>query len=109
MTQEAIALYTSKLTTGGMLAFHISNRSLKLNTVLADLATHNSSTSLSSADGEYDPIRGKDPSEWLVMAQQSPALDNLAHDPRWRPVQARTESDVWTDDFSNILRVFRWY
>jgi hypothetical protein len=109
MTQEAIALYTSKLATGGMLAFHISNRSLKLNSVLADLATHNSSTSLSSADGEYDPVRGKDPSEWLVMAQQSPAFDNLAHDPRWRPVQARTESDVWTDDFSNILRVFRWY
>jgi len=109
MTQEAIALYMSKLATGGMLAFHISNRSLKLNTVLADLARHNSSMSLSFADGEYDPVRGKDPSEWLVMAQQSPALDNLAHDPRWRALQARTESDVWTDDFSNILRVFRWY
>jgi len=109
MTQEALALYASKLATGGMLAFHISNRSLKLNTVLADLARYNSSMSLSSADGEYDPVRGKDPSEWLVMAQQSPAFDNLAHDPRWRPVQARTESDVWTDDFSNILRVFRWY
>jgi len=109
MTQEAIALYTQKLATGGMLAFHISNRSLKLNTVLADLAKHNGSMSLSFADGEYDPVRGKDPSEWLVMAQQSLALDNLAQDPRWRALQARAESDVWTDDFSNVLRVFRWY
>jgi len=109
MTQEAIALYTSKLAAGGMLAFHISNRSLKLGTVLADLAGHNNSTSLSLADGEYDPVRGKDPSEWLVMAQQSPALDKLAQDPRWRALRARPDADVWTDDFSNILRVFRWY
>jgi hypothetical protein len=109
MTQEAIALYTSKLAPGGMLAFHISNRSLKLNTVLAEVAKQNSSMSLSFADAEYDPVRGKDPSEWLVMAQQSPAFDNLAHDPRWRALQPRAESDAWTDDFSNVLRVFRWY
>ena len=43
MTQEAIALYTSKLATGGMLAFHVSNRSLKLDAVLADLAKRNDS------------------------------------------------------------------
>ena len=109
LTQEAIALYTSKLASGGMLAFHISNRSLKLNTVLADLAKQNNAMSLSFADGEFDPVRGKDPSEWLVMAQHSPALDTLAQDPRWRVLQGRAESDVWTDDFSNILRVFRWY
>lgn len=109
MTQEAIALYTSKLAPGGMLAFHISNRSLKLNTVLAEVAKQNSSMSLSFADAEYDPVRGKDPSEWLVMAQQSSAFDNLAHDPRWLALQPRAESDAWTDDFSNVLRVFRWY
>jgi hypothetical protein len=109
LTQEAIALYTSKLATGGMLAFHISNRSLRLNTVLADLGKQNNAVSLSFADGEFDPVRGKDPSEWLVMAQHSPALDLLAQNPRWRALQGRAESDVWTDDFSNILRVFRWY
>jgi spermidine synthase len=109
LTQEAIDLYTSKLATGGMLAFHISNRSLRLDSVLADLAKHNGAMSLSFADGEFDPVRGKDPSEWLVMARNSPAFDSLAQNPRWRVVQGRTESDVWTDDFSNILRVFRWY
>jgi len=64
---------------------------------------------VSFADGEFDPVRGKDPSEWLVMARNSPAFDSLAQDPRWRVVQGRPDSDVWTDDFSNILRVFRWY
>jgi hypothetical protein len=92
-----------------MLAFHISNRSLRLDGVLADLAEHNGAMSLSFADGEFDPVRGKDPSEWLVMARNSPAFDSLAQDPRWRVVQGRIDADVWTDDFSNILRVFRWY
>ena len=109
MTREAIALYTSKLAPGGMLAFHVSNRSLKLDDVLAALAQHNGSRSVGIVDPEQDPVRGKDPSEWVVMAQHSPAFDSLAQTPRWRPLQARTESDVWTDDFSNILRVFRWY
>ena len=109
MTREAVALYTSKLATGGMLAFHVSNRSLKLDTVLAGVAAQNGSMSMGIVDGVMDPVRGKDPSEWVVMAQHSPAFDALAQNPRWRPLQARAEADVWTDDFSNILRVFRWY
>lgn len=109
MTREAIALYTSKLATGGMLAFHVSNRSLKLDAVLAGVAKQNGAMSMSIVDGEMDPVTGKDPSEWVVMAQHSPAFDSLAQNPRWRALQARAGSDVWTDDFSNILRVFRWY
>ena len=109
MTREAVALYTSKLATGGMLAFHVSNRSLKLDTVLAGVAKHNGALSMSIVDGEMNVIKGKDPSEWVVMAQHSPAFDTLAQKPRWRPLEARAEADIWTDDFSNILRVFRWY
>ncbi len=109
MTQEAIALYMSKLATGGMLAFHVSNRSLKLDTVLADLAKQTGAMTLSRADGEHDPLIGKDPSEWVVMARLSPAFDSLTQDPRWRLLEGRGESTAWTDDFSNILSVFRWY
>ncbi len=108
MTEEAIALYTSKLANGGMVAFHVSNRSLKLDTVLAELAKRNGATCRSFADGEHNPFTGKDPSEWVVMARPSPAFDSLAKDPRWRLVEGRNES-AWTDDFSNILGVFRWY
>ena len=109
MTQEAIALYTSKLATGGMLAFNISNRSLKLEAVLANLAKRTGSTCLMLADGEQNPQTGKDPSEWLVMAQQSPAFDAIAQNPRWRLVTGGDGSGAWTDDYSNILSVIRWY
>jgi hypothetical protein len=109
MTQEAIALYLSKLAPGGMLAFHISNRSLRLDTVLANVAKRTGTTCLSLADGEQNPRTGKDPSEWLVMAQHSPAFDRLAQNSRWRVVEGGNGSRAWTDDFSNIVSVFRWY
>ena len=109
MTQEAISLYMSKLAPGGMLAFHVSNRSLKLDAVLAELARHNRALGLGFADGEIDPKKGKDPSEWVVIARDSPAFDVLATNPRWRRLQGRAGANVWTDDFSNIISVFRWY
>ena len=109
LTEEAISLYLSKLAPGGMIAFHISNRSLRLDKVLADLAKRNNSISLRIVDGEHNPVTGKDPSEWLVMAQNSPAFDILAQKPHWQLLEGRTESVAWTDDFSNILSVFRWY
>lgn len=109
MTHEAIQLYTSKLALGGMLAFHISNRNLQLETVLAGLAKRNNAMMLRFADAEHNPVSGKDPSEWVVMAQLSPAFDALAQNPRWRYLEGRSESHAWTDDFSNILSVFRWY
>lgn len=109
MTHEAIALYMSKLAPGGMVAFHVSNRSLKLDTVLADLARRNAAMSASFVDGEHDTVSGKDPSEWVIMARLSPAFDSLAQNPRWRSLEGQTESHAWTDDFSNILSVFRWY
>jgi hypothetical protein len=109
MTQEAIALYTSKLANGGMLAFHVSNRSLKLDVVLADLARRSDAIGLRSVDGEHNPVTGKDPSEWVVIARPSPAFDSLAQNLNWRRLEGQTESIAWTDDFSNILSVFRWY
>lgn len=109
MTREALALYQSKLATGGLLAFHVSNRSLKLDTVLADLGKRDGAMLLTLADGEHDPVRGKDPSHWVVMAQQSAAFDSLTQYPLWRRLEGRADAFVWTDDFSNILSVLRWY
>ena len=108
MTQEAIELYMSKLATGGMLAFNVSNRSLKLDAVLANLGRHAGAMTLGFADAESDRLRAKDPSEWVVMARLSPAFDSLAANPNWRVVKP-TDAEPWTDDFSNIIRAFRWW
>ena len=60
------------------------------------------------SDSVYDPLLGKDPSEWVVVARRPEDLGPLASDPRWLPLDASTRRLVlWRDDFSDILSVFR--
>ena len=58
-------------------------------------------------DVEGPDKRGKTPSKFVVMARTPEALD-LSHDGRWQPLQERVDVGLWTDDFSNLLGVFRW-
>jgi hypothetical protein len=111
MTGEALDLYLSKLAAGGLLAFHISNRSLDLEPVLGDLANSRGLVCHAHDEVEPDPFsraEGNDQSHWLVMARQPEDLGPLMKDSRWLPIQARRQPEVWTDDFSNLLKVFRW-
>lgn len=111
VTREALQLYLSKLAPGGLLAFHISNRCLELEEVLGDLAKD--ANLVCHAHDEVDIAaadlaEGKDQSHWLVMARTRDDLGRLARDARWLPIKGRPHSQIWTDDFSNLLSVFKW-
>ncbi len=111
LTREAIQLYLSRLTDEGILIFHISNRYLDLRPILGDLAADAKLSALSQQDVQTrrsQIIEGKQNSRWVVMARDSQALGPLAHDPRWQRLMGRPGARVWTDDYSNILGVFRW-
>lgn len=109
MTQEAIDLYLSKLATGGLLVFHVSNRNLDLSPVVADLARKRNLTCIALNDTNSDPTSVKDPSEWVVVARDALDLATLSEHPMVRALAGNAQHDVWTDDFSNILTVFRWH
>jgi hypothetical protein len=108
MTQQALDLYLSKLAPGGMLVFHISNRNLELTGVVADLAKSRQLSGLSLLDLTPPQPNGKDPSHWLVLARNSADYGSLVNDRNARPLVSSGAQDVWTDDFSNILSVFKW-
>jgi hypothetical protein len=112
LTKEALDLYLSKLASGGLLAFHISNRHLDLEPVLAQLARELDLVGLIQNDTEvtdHERANGKEPSRWIVMARQVGDLGSLTSDPRWQPVQASGLRRVWTDDFSNVLETLTWW
>src|SRR4030095_16295908 len=67
VTQQALDLYLTKLAGGGMLAFHISNRSLNLKPILADLAESRKLICIGFDDLQPSSLEGKDPSQWVVM------------------------------------------
>lgn len=106
ITQEALDLYLSKLAPGGILLFHISNRSLDLHPVVADLARSRSLACLASNDLTRHP--DKEPSQWVAVARRPEDLQALAQDRRWHALSSDPARRIWTDDFSNIVGVLRW-
>jgi hypothetical protein len=78
--------------------------------VFGNLARDASLAALVRDDTDVSPLdyhNGKSPSVWLVMARAPADLALLSRDPRW--VVPRTNAQpVWTDDYSSLLRAFRW-
>jgi hypothetical protein len=107
MTQQALDLYLSKLAPGGLIVFHISNRNLDLTEVVADLAGSRNLSSLSLLDLTPVQANGKDPSHWVVLARDAVDYGTLSQDSNARPLVSTSVDDVWTDDFSDILSVFK--
>jgi len=111
LTREALALYLSKLADGGLLVFHISNRYVDLEPVLADLAAQAKLVSRQRDDWNISPeesAKGKEESHWVVLARGDNDLGYLLRKARWLPLEGRSPPQVWTDDFSNLLGVFKW-
>jgi hypothetical protein len=111
MTKEALALYLRKLKPGGMIAFHITNLYLNLAPTLDALARDSGLVCLMDDDSAVSQAQGsagKLASKWLVMARSRADLGALATDPRWIPASALPGTQVWTDDYSNLLRVIKW-
>src|SRR5258705_7791661 len=76
VTQQALDLYLSKLAQGGILAFHISNRSLDLKPILADLAESRKLICIGFDDLKPSSLDGKDPSQWVGMARSPAEVSN---------------------------------
>jgi hypothetical protein len=111
VTREALALYLAKLNQGGVLAFHISNKYLDMEPVVGNLAREAGLVCLAREDLRLTPSERqvkKSPSHWVVMARDREDLGWLVGDHRWKPLLGRPGDALWTDDFSNILSVFRW-
>ena len=106
VTQQALDLYLSKLAQGGILVFHISNRSLNLKPILADLADSRNLECIVFDDLKPSSLEGKDPSEWVVMARSAPEISNLSINTQWKRLDGKG-GRVWSDDFSNILQAIR--
>ena len=91
-----------------MLAVHISNRYLDLEPVVAALVSDAAHVARMRVDRgislEQEKL-GYTGSVWVVVARRVEDLGAIATDPQWTTL--RSGRDVWTDDFSNLLRVLR--
>jgi hypothetical protein len=107
MTQEALDLYLTKLAPGGLLVLHISNRNLDLSGVVADLARSKNLICISLFDKRPSQA-DRDPSEWVVLTRNAGDSAVFMNEPFAQILTGNPERQIWTDDFSNILSVFKW-
>jgi hypothetical protein len=114
LTKEAVEMYLKKLDERGLLAFHISNRYLRLEPVMAALANALELICVIQNDTVSDRQRQQEKyysSDWVVMAKSLEDLKPLGLDmpnSKWRVAASEAGFQMWTDDFSNILSVFDW-
>jgi hypothetical protein len=110
MTREALSLYLSKLAPGGIIAFHVSNRSLQLERVAGGIAADAGLQARIFDDGrqsESEPAH--DPSTWVAVTRRVEDLGPMASDTNWPEFEpAVYKLEVWRDDFSDVISVFRW-
>jgi spermidine synthase len=108
LTREAIGVYLDKLAYGGRLVFHISNRYLRLEPVLAAAAHEANLCALICHDAAPTEASGKRASIWAVLARTENDLAPLRGLPGWRRAERQDHVPLWTDDFSNLLSIFMW-
>ncbi|MBL8764223.1 MAG: fused MFS/spermidine synthase [Phycisphaerae bacterium] len=109
MTLEAVEMYRRKMMPDGMLAFHISNRHLDLTPLLASIATKLGMRAIIQDDGGVSDSEmnvGKYASTWVLLVNNLRDVTELANG-RWTELKPLGEEWLWTDDFSNMLKIMR--
>lgn len=106
LTREAVAMYAQKLQAGGAIAFNISNRHIDLLPVLAAIAQDAGLHGIWKMAPAETPLQF--PSQWVVLSADAAWLNSLARNPIWQKLPAADASYLWRDDYSNILRSFKF-
>lgn len=106
LTREALRLYGAKLAPGGVVAVHISSGYFRLDPVVAKLAVDGGWTGLVQYDEDCS-APGKAPSQWAILARNREHLMPMIRDGRWQRLSPPPDAPLWTDDYSNLLRVLR--
>ena len=115
LTREALGVYGNALSRDGILLFHISNRYLDLEPVIADLARTGGwqAALLSYSPTEEELERNATVSVWIAMSRNPEALNRLVRlsgkdSMAWSVLEPRPGFDGWSDDFASILPLIRW-
>ena len=105
ITREALTVYLRHLKPDGVIAFHVSNRFLKLAPVVSQLARDANVQAINVIDDPEDEAYSS--SEWVLVTRNEDFLDRDA------VVDASTEIDdipglpMWTDQFNNLFKILK--
>jgi hypothetical protein len=107
LTEEAFRLYASRLTPNGVLALHVSTRHLDLGPLVKGLASAIGKSAWEIHTPE-DAEHGIMDARWILVTSdrsllERPKIRAAGKDPAGDAAPPR----LWTDDYSNLLRVLK--
>lgn len=106
LTREAVRLYEGRLASGGIIAFHVSNKYFAFAPLIAALAKDAGLIARMRTDvgaGSVQRDYAKMPSQWVVVVRHREDLRALGRDTRW--ISVPPAQRVWTDDYSSLVTV----
>ena len=112
LTLEAFESYLRVLAPEGIIAVHISNRHLDLEPALAALADRigvAARIKRYSAPGDLPRPRLSESSIVVVLARNEGTLRSLDLDAGWVALESPGRIQVWTDDYTSIVPLLRWW
>ncbi len=102
VSREAIQIYLSKLKPDGLILFHVSNRYLDVERLVAAVSTDAGLETFRRFDSD-EKATGKLTSKYVVAARRFEDLLMLPHSEQWTRVTKPHGFEPWTDDYSNML------
>jgi hypothetical protein len=105
ITRQAMQLYKKHLASGGVVAFHISNRYLDLTPIVRQLADDVGMTALRVVD---EPESGSYlyRSDWILVTSNEDFIVALKKNGA-QTIEQKPGLTPWTDDYNNLLQILK--
>lgn len=106
ITSEALELYRRHLAPGGVVAFHVSNRYLRLAAVVRQLADHAGMTAVDihSADDDEHAVYS---AEWVLVTDDPTLAATFKISADTEDIAVPRGLRRWTDDYNSLLPILR--
>jgi SAM-dependent methyltransferase len=106
ITSEALELYKRHLAPGGVIAFHVSNRYLRLAAVVRQIAEHAgmSATDIHTEDDDEHAVFG---AEWVLVTGDAALTAAFRVSADTDSVSVPRGLRRWTDDYNSLLPILR--
>ena len=108
LTREAFETYFRHLKPGGILCVHVTNRYVRLQPIVANVAREMGKQAVVIKDRNQDFDRtGINVSDWVLVSSSKAALSEKHIESAANPVETKNGLRTWTDDYSNLFQVLK--
>ena len=105
ITREAMAVYLKHVKPGGAIAFHVTNRFLKLAPVVKQIADDLGLYTTLIIDDADETAFSK--TDWVIVTRDKSLVDNAAIAQKATTIDVIPGLRLWTDDFNNLFQILK--